>query len=148
MNNFNAFKGLFKRLLSVLAFFLVISSSLTAISTIEELDDGAIMSFSIMGDDHNYNPYWTPPEGDRMYRWMERYSDFVIGVGDHIASGLDASDPKRLPYVLETHPYYSQFFYPNIGLYDEIRANMRVSYLFQIQQPSKQFSDKLFDQLH
>ncbi len=87
------------------------TSDLAAVRTIEDLDKIAVFSFSAMSDNNGDSPR-NSTEFARMTRWIEESGDrFVIGLGDHLAKGLQNS---FLPFLAE-NKWWHDHFYPNVA---------------------------------
>ena len=68
----------------------VLGAAYGGVNSIEDLDEGCVFSFSVMGD-HKANDAYTNAKMKRMFEWQEDNDQFVIGMGDH-ANGQD-EDP-------------------------------------------------------
>ena len=80
----------------LLSVYLLLISSIVAQQTIEELDNVASFSFSIMSDNKGYSI-----ENPHMYKcdkWIKDAGDrFIIGVGDHV------KDNRKNLFFLKFH---------------------------------------------
>jgi len=90
------------------------SSGLAGIRTIKDLDKAALFSFAIMSDNRSDSPK-TAPEFARMVEWIKESGDeFVIGLGDHVASALG----KSFLRFLAENKWWHDHFYPNVADYE------------------------------
>ena len=113
-----------RNVLVVMCFILMgYMGAFSEIKTIEDLDDAAVFSFSVMGD-HKANS----PNGDKMKRminWNKQHHEFCIGMGDH-ANGQeevpanDMDQTRHNPFLkfMAEDPWFGKHFYPNIGDHD------------------------------
>jgi hypothetical protein len=86
-------------------------TDLASVRTIEELDKLAAFSFAIMSDNRGDSPK-NSREFARMVRWIEKSGDrFVIGLGDHVCRGVEAS---FLAFLTE-NKWWHEHFYPNVA---------------------------------
>ncbi len=97
-------------LLFLISTYLLSTSSIVAQKTIEELDNVASFSFSIMSDNKGYSV-----ENPHMYKcdkWIKDAGDrFIIGVGDHV------KDNKKNLFLnlLKNDTLWHNHFYPNVA---------------------------------
>ena len=101
------------RNLKYLRFTVLIFLSLIRISaqvTIQELDDAAAFSFSIMSDNKGYSV-----ENSHMFKcdkWIKEAGDsFIIGLGDHV------KDNRQNPFLelMKNDSLWHNHFYPNVA---------------------------------
>ena len=101
------------RNLKYLPFSVLFFSSLIRISaqvTIQELDDAAAFSFSIMSDNKGYSV-----ENSNMFKcdkWIKEAGDrFIIGLGDHV------KDNRKNPFLdlIKNDSLWHNHFYPNVA---------------------------------
>lgn len=87
------------------------NSDLASIRSMTDLDEIALFTFSIMSDNKGDSPR-NSTQFARMVQWIEESGDkFVIGLGDHVAIGLENS---FLPFLAE-NKWWHDHFYPNVA---------------------------------